>query len=108
MAKQTGRKQNSPAAVIPTENECYGYYGTMKEEFGRRQMKAVWNLTFGTLAAMLDWDSQKIRQFLDSRIGRALADALLNLEIPEVEDIPRSLREVRELPNFIKLFLKYN
>ena len=63
-----------PSANIPaTQNEDWGFWGTMK-----MQAPAAWQLALPATATATDCDPDAVRAFLDSRHGRQFADDVLN------------------------------
>ena len=62
------------ATKIPaTQNEEYGFFGTM----GRKSKKA-WNLAMTSIAQATDTELYQVQAFLDSRYGRHFADEVRN------------------------------
>jgi hypothetical protein len=84
--------------ILPTQNENYGFYGTMTMEWGRRNMAPVWALAFKTVAGITDWDDETIRDFLDSRMGRHLAESLLS--ISALENMPAAIDSAKGHSHF--------
>ncbi len=66
--------------VLPTENESWGYYGTMSgRATGSMGMTDVWREGFiAMLNAFPGVPSKAIREFLDDKEGRHFADAVLD------------------------------
>jgi len=62
-------KQTTPA----TQNEDWGFYGTMNE-----QADAAWPLAMAAIAAATGEKLESVRIFLDSRHGRHFGDSVQN------------------------------
>lgn len=64
--------------TIPaTENESYGFWGTMHLE-GEGMAQQAWPLAVQAIAAATGEDGDSVRAFLDSRWGRHFADDVHN------------------------------
>ena len=62
------------SATIPaTQNEDWGFWGTMNEH-----ASAAWPLAVSVVAEATGEDGDTVRAFLDSRHGRHFADDVLN------------------------------
>ena len=65
--------------ILESQNKQYGFYGTTVNS-GVTGIKREWAAAFRWVArAMPQWSAENIRNFLDSRIGRHLADEALEL-----------------------------
>lgn len=63
--------------ILESRNRQYGFYGTSVKS-GVTGIKREWATAFRWVAsAMPNWSPENIRDFLDSRIGRHLADEAL-------------------------------
>ena len=62
--------QNS---ILPTENEAWGFWGTMGE-----QATAAWPIAFAAIQHATGADDHAVRALLDSRHGRHFADEVGN------------------------------
>jgi hypothetical protein len=67
---ETSMTNNS---ILPTENEAWGFWGTMGE-----QAAAAWPIAFTAIKHATDTDDEAVRAFLDSRHGRHFADEVGN------------------------------
>ncbi len=62
--------------ILESQNKEYGFYGTAALH-GRSKVEAKWKAVFlWVAAAMPSWSPEDIRNFLDGRPGRHLADQL--------------------------------
>jgi hypothetical protein len=61
------------SSILPTENEAWGFWGTMGE-----QAQTAWPLAFTAIRQATDADDHAVRAFLDSRHGRHFADEVGN------------------------------
>ncbi|MCD7780096.1 MAG: hypothetical protein LUH05_05435, partial [Candidatus Gastranaerophilales bacterium] len=60
--------------ILKTKNEKYGFFGTTSINYSEKQTEKRWNNVFETLLELSGVESEKIRELLDSRYGRHLAD----------------------------------
>ncbi len=72
-----------PARVLPAREESYGFFGTASRDFGQRNVEAEWGKMFRHVASRRDALRARlkrdltpgaVRDFLDSKNGRHLAD----------------------------------
>ena len=61
------------SSTLPTENEAWGFWGTMGE-----QAAAAWPIAFAAIQQATDAEGNAVRAFLDSRHGRHFADEVSN------------------------------
>ena len=60
-------------SILPTENEAWGFWGTMGE-----QAAAAWPIAFAAIHDATVADPESVRAFLDSRHGRHFADGVID------------------------------
>lgn len=63
--------------TLKTENEGWGFWGSMKND-----AEQAWPLAFSAISAATGESPEAVRAFLDSRHGRYFADDVLNAMIP--------------------------
>ena len=62
--------------ILESQNKEHGFYGTAALH-GRREVNAKWETAFSWVASVMpSWSPENIRDFLDGRPGRHLADQL--------------------------------
>ena len=61
------------STILPTQNEAWGFWGTMGE-----RAAASWPLAFTAIGGATQQDAHAVRAFLDSRHGRHFADQVLS------------------------------
>ena len=59
--------------ILPTDNEAWGFWGTMGE-----RATAAWPIAFTAIHDATGTDPDSVRAFLDSRHGRHFADEVSN------------------------------
>jgi len=59
----------SKTSILPTENEAWGFWGTMAE-----RATAAWPIAFTAIHDATGAEPDAVRAFLDSRHGRHFAD----------------------------------
>lgn len=60
--------------ILKTQNEEHGFWGTTAIHYSEKQTQKRWNDVFKTLLDLSGLESENIRELLDDRIGRHLAD----------------------------------
>lgn len=63
--------QTEHQTILPTENQGWGFYGTMQEDAA-----AAWPVAFAAVLEATDADAESVRAFLDSASGRHFADSV--------------------------------
>jgi len=63
----------TPHQIPATQNDAWGFFGTMNEH-----AEAAWPLAMATVAKATNQPMETVRSFLDSRFGRHFADSVLN------------------------------
>lgn len=61
--------------ILKTQNTKWGFWGTTNMNYSDEETKKRWNNVFGILLDLSGLEPEKIREFLDDRMGRYLADA---------------------------------
>ena len=70
-------KQYLTEAVLPTNNEAWGFFGTSLDHIdGVPQAEKFWDITSKVLAKERGWNPTKVRDWLDSKSGRHFADTV--------------------------------
>lgn len=64
---------NTNTQVPATQNESWGFWGTMQEH-----ASAAWAIALPAIAGATACEPEQVRVFLDSRHGRHFADAVQN------------------------------
>ena len=64
--------------ILETENKEYGFWGTMAARYTEAEVKQKWEDTFKLLKNLCGKSKEEIREFLDSRYGRKLADICID------------------------------
>jgi hypothetical protein len=59
--------------TLATQNESWGFWGTMKEE-----APAAWAIALPSITTVTGCEPEQVRAFLDSRHGRHFADEVQN------------------------------
>jgi hypothetical protein len=62
-------------ATLPSKNQGWGFFGTMQH--GGADPMQSWNAASEMIAAATEASTQGVRDFLDSRHGRRVADDVL-------------------------------
>lgn len=61
--------------VLPTNNEAWGFFGTIRHHADPEQ---AWPIAFKAISTATSCTGQGVRDFLDSRHGRYFADDVAN------------------------------
>ena len=64
--------------VLESENKEYGFYGTINNHYSEEKTNKKWAEAFKTLIELSNKKPEEIRDYLDSRSGRKLADCVLD------------------------------
>ena len=65
--------------VLGSQNKEWGFYGTVNNYYPTEsKINNVWAETFKTLMELSDKQPEEIRDYLDSRSGRKLADCIID------------------------------
>lgn len=65
--------------VLESENKGYGFYGTINLHYSEEKTNKKWAEAFETLTQLSNKKPEEIRDYLDSRSGRKLADCCIDL-----------------------------
>lgn len=76
------KQQSVKKEVPPTQNESWGFFGTIGNEFydeGKHKYndaktQEAWKIAFEEVQKATGFDDEKVREFLDSKDGRHFAD----------------------------------
>ena len=74
--KQFLKEANENSKPIPSQNNAFGFYGELHTIFDgdEKKMKSVWNEAFNLISNISNLSSKQIRDILDSKSGRWMAD----------------------------------
>ncbi len=64
--------------ILETKNKEYGFWGTTLNNYNQNQTQNRWNEAFEILMQLSGKSAEDIREFLDGRSGRHLADYCIN------------------------------
>ena len=64
--------------VLESENKGYGFYGTINLHYSEEKTNKKWTEAFETLTQLTNKKPEEIRDYLDSRSGRKLADCVID------------------------------
>jgi len=64
--------------VLESENKEYGFYGSINNHYSEEKTNKKWTETFKTLIELSNKKPEEIRDYLDSRSGRKLADCVID------------------------------
>lgn len=67
--------------ILPSQNEVAGFYQTFNCNDVARN--AAWRAAFTGIATRMGWSAEIVREWLDSKHGRWLADELYNAKSTE-------------------------
>lgn len=111
---------NIQILTLPTQNEAWGFWGTMGGD-----ARAAWPLAMHRIAAVTQQPLESVRIFLDSRFGRHVADGVqgrlaqgdaleraIELTVEEWMSwrIKRAVRETYDVPQdlpYLSAFVAY-
>lgn len=60
--------------ILKTQNEEFGFWGTISNRHSKKQTQKCWDDAFETLLELSGVTPQQVRDLLDSRYGRQFAD----------------------------------
>lgn len=64
--------------VLESENKEWGFYGTIFNHYSEEKTNKKWTEAFKTLLELSNKKAEEIRDYLDSRSGRKLADCVID------------------------------
>ena len=64
--------------VLESENKEYGFYGSINNHYSEEKTNKKWAEAFNTLTELSNKKPEEIRDYLDSRSGRKLADCVID------------------------------
>ncbi len=78
--KQFLKEANENSKPIPSQNKLFGFYNELYTIFNgdEKKIKSVWNEAFNLISDISNLSSKQIRDILDSKSGRWLADTFYN------------------------------
>lgn len=71
-------------STIKTNNTEYGFYGTTSINYNEKETLQRWNEAVKTLIELSGKTKEEIRDFLDGRFGRYLADECIDNNVREI------------------------
>ena len=66
--------------ILETQNEEWGFYGTINNHYSKEKTDKKWGEAFKLLLDLSQKTPEEIRDYLDSRSGRKLADCVIDLK----------------------------
>ena len=69
--------------VLESHNQEHGFWGTTRLDYEEEETQKRWNLAFATLSLLSGKEAEEIREFLDSRIGRHIADDCFDKDVKQ-------------------------
>ena len=70
--------------VLESHNQEQGFWETTRLDYEEEETQKRRNLAFETLLLLSGKDAEEIREFLDSRIGRHIADDCFDKDVKQV------------------------
>lgn len=70
--------------ILKTGNQDWGFFGTTKTNYSDKETQKRWNEAFKTLIKLSGKPAIDIREYLDSRSGRHLADSSYKENVKEI------------------------
>lgn len=64
--------------TLESQNKEYGFYGTINLHYSEEKTNKKWADAFKTLSELSGKKAEEIRDYLDSRSGRKLADCIID------------------------------
>lgn len=63
-------------SVLSTENECWGFWGTMSFAIPHNELPDTWAAAFQAIETATGFEGEPVQKFLDSVLGRHFADGV--------------------------------
>lgn len=70
--------------ILESQNLEHGFWGTTRLDHEESETQKRWNIAFETLALLSGKPSEEIREFLDGRMGRHIADDCFDKDVKQV------------------------
>ena len=70
--------------VLESHNQEQGFWETTRLDYEEEETQKRWNLAFETLTLLSGKEAEEIRESLDSRIGRHIADNCFDNNVKQV------------------------
>lgn len=70
--------------ILESQNQDHGFWGTTSLDYEEDETQKRWNIAFETLALLSGKPSKEIREFLDSIMGRHIADDCFDKDVKQV------------------------
>lgn len=69
---------------LESQNLEHGFWGTTRLDYEENEIQKRWNVAFETLALLSGKPPEEIREFLDSIMGRHIADDCFDKDVKQV------------------------
>ena len=70
--------------ILESQNLEHGFWGTTRLDYEESETQKRWNIAFETLALLSGKPTEEIREFLDGRMGKHIADDCFDKDVKQV------------------------